>query len=150
MDLPVIVDVTQLSKPVHEEADAGPGRANHLGKRFLGDLDHHGLWRAVLLAIIRHLQQQPRQSPLARIEQLVDQAGLDPHGVFQDMGHEEIGKALVCMDQPKHGGLFDPHEDAVRESGNGPHAVRLARETFVTEEFTGTERGRKNRFLALI
>jgi hypothetical protein len=57
---------------------------------------------------------------------------------------------LVCMDQPKHGGLFDPHEDAVRESRNGPYAVGLARETFVTEEFPRAEHGRKNRFLALV
>jgi hypothetical protein len=38
-DLAIVADETQLSKFVHEEADARAGRANHLRQRFLADMN---------------------------------------------------------------------------------------------------------------
>ena len=38
LDLSVVVDQAELAKLVHKETDAGSGRSDHLGQRFLADV----------------------------------------------------------------------------------------------------------------
>ena len=70
----------QLSKFVHEKADAGPRRADHLRERLLADFCNDRL-RLALLAKIRQQQEQPGKPLLTRIEQLI-------HEVFVDAGRQ--------------------------------------------------------------
>jgi hypothetical protein len=76
-DAAVIVDQAQFSKFVHKEADARPGRSDHLCKRFLADFCYDR-FRPTFLAKIRQQQKRPRQAFLALIEQLIDQIFLNP------------------------------------------------------------------------
>ena len=86
----VVADQSQLSKLVHEMADPRSGGADHFGQCFLADIRADPLWLAVL-AEIREQQQQPGKSPLALIEQLIDQVFLDPAVPGQEIGHEQLG-----------------------------------------------------------
>jgi hypothetical protein len=54
----VVADEAKLAEFVHEEADAGSGRADHFGQGFLADIGNDGL-RTPLLAEIRQQKQQP-------------------------------------------------------------------------------------------
>ena len=73
----LVFDKAKLAKPIHKEANAGPGGADHLGQHLLGDFWKHRLWPG-LLAEIRQQQQGARQALFARIEELVDQILFDP------------------------------------------------------------------------
>ena len=66
-----IVDEAQFSKPVHEEADSRSGCADHIGERFLTNLGDHRFGHA-FLAEMRQQEQNPSESFLARVEELVD------------------------------------------------------------------------------
>jgi hypothetical protein len=59
LDLAIVADETQLSKFIHEKADARPGRADHLRQRFLADMNLDRL-QSVILAKVRQQQQKPR------------------------------------------------------------------------------------------
>ena len=83
--MPVVADEAQLAKLVHEMAHSGSGGADHLCQRFLTDLWIDRL-RATFLAEIREQQEQPGKSPLARVEELVDQVLLDPAVPGQEIG----------------------------------------------------------------
>ena len=48
----VVFDESELSEAVHEEADAGPGGADHFGERLLADLGNNRL-RLVIFAEMR-------------------------------------------------------------------------------------------------
>ena len=61
---------------VHEEVHAGARRADHLGEGFLRDLRQDPL-RLVSFAVAREQQQRARQPFFARVEQLIDQVGLE-------------------------------------------------------------------------
>src|SRR4029078_6913481 len=69
-NLPIVADEAKLAELVHEEADAGPGRADHFSQCFLADIGTDRL-RASLLAKIRQQKQQSRQSFFAGIKELV-------------------------------------------------------------------------------
>ena len=75
-DTAVVINQTEFAKFVHEETHAGPGRSDHLCKRFLADFCYERL-RPAFLAKIRQQQKCPRQAFLARIEQLIDQILFD-------------------------------------------------------------------------
>jgi hypothetical protein len=79
-DMTVVVDVAQLAEFVHEEADAGARRADHLGECFLTDLRDHWL-RVAVFAEIREEKKHPGQPLLAGIEELIDQVRLDADGM---------------------------------------------------------------------
>ena len=51
-NLHIVVDEAKLAEFVHEEADAGPGRADHFGQGFQADIGNDRL-RTTLLAKIR-------------------------------------------------------------------------------------------------
>src|SRR5450631_4525501 len=102
----VIADESQPSKTVHEETDARARGPDHLSQGFLADLGDKR-FRLALIAIVRQQQQQPRQPPLAGIEQLLDEVGLDPYGPVQDMVYEHLCKFWLFLDHADHRGLFE-------------------------------------------
>jgi hypothetical protein len=72
----------QFSKFVHEETHAGPGRADHLGKRLLADFRDYRL-RFVFLAKVRQQQEHTGKTFLTRIEQLIHEVCFDADGPAQ-------------------------------------------------------------------
>jgi len=72
----IVINKTQFPKLVHESADAGSRRTDHVRERLLADFrqDRFGL---PFLAKIGKKQEGSRQALLARIEQLIDQVRLD-------------------------------------------------------------------------
>src|SRR3984893_5057573 len=96
-DADVVVNEAQFSKFVHEETHTGPGRSDHLRKRLLADFRDHRL-RFLFLAKVRQQQEQPGQTFLTRIEQLIDEACFDAEGPAQKMGNEYPGERWFLMD----------------------------------------------------
>ena len=82
LDAPVIFDKPELSKSIHEEADAGAGGADHLGQGFLRNL-WNVVFRIARLAEFCHQQQNPRQALFTGVEKLIDQVGLNAHAALQ-------------------------------------------------------------------
>ena len=67
VDAAVVIDKAELAKAIHEEADAGSSRSNHVGKRLLRDLwDFHQ--RRARPPEFRHQQENPCQTLFAGIE----------------------------------------------------------------------------------
>ena len=67
-----VFDIAELPEPVHEEADTRACRTDHLGERFLTDLDGDRL----ALRLVAGLPQQEKdagQTLFAGIEQMVDE-----------------------------------------------------------------------------
>jgi len=75
----VVANEAQFSKFVHEETHTGSGRADHLRQRLLADFRDHRL-RFSFLAKIRQQQEQPGETFLARIEQLIGFGARLPSG----------------------------------------------------------------------
>ncbi len=67
LDLSVVGDETEFAKLVHEKADTGAGRPDHLGERFLTNLRRDGLWGAIF-SEIGQKQQKTREPSLTGIE----------------------------------------------------------------------------------
>jgi hypothetical protein len=87
----VVVNETQFSKFIHEETDAGPCRADHLCKCLLTDF-RANRFRFAFLAKVRQQQEQPSQTFLARIEQLIDEVCFDADGPAKKMRDEQLGE----------------------------------------------------------
>src|SRR5580692_4780019 len=83
--LPVVADETIFTKLVHEEADARPGGADHIGQCFLTKIDRDRLSYS-LLAEICEEKEKPSEAPFARIEELVDQIVFDSTVARQKIG----------------------------------------------------------------
>lgn len=75
----VVIDESQFPEFIHKKADAGARRANHVRKRLLADLCDHR-FRLTLLAEIRQQTEKSREPLLTRIEQLIDEIGLNADG----------------------------------------------------------------------
>jgi hypothetical protein len=71
LETTVVVDESQLPEAVHEEADSGARRADHLREGFLTDLRDYG-FRNAFLAEMSQQQQNARKSLFAGVEELVD------------------------------------------------------------------------------
>jgi hypothetical protein len=67
-----VIDKAMLPEPVHEVADPGPGRADHLCQTILTDSGDYGFSLA-FLAEMRKQQEDPSQTLFARAEKLVDE-----------------------------------------------------------------------------
>jgi len=66
-----VIDKAQLSEPVHEKANSGPGCAYHIGESLLTDPGDDHL-RHAFLAEMSQQEQNPSESLFAGIEELVD------------------------------------------------------------------------------
>ena len=91
-DMAVVIDETELSKSVHEEANARSGRADHLRQRFLADFRDDRLCFP-FLAKIRQQQKKARQAFLTRIEQLIDKVRFHADGPRQQDGVFQADRA---------------------------------------------------------
>ena len=87
----------QFSKFVHEETHAGPGCSDHLRKRLLTDFRDNGL-RFPFLAKVCQQQEQPGETFLARIEQLIHKVCFDADAPAHKMGDEHLGERWFLMD----------------------------------------------------
>ena len=77
-DAAVVFDEAELAKAIHEKADARACGADHLCKCLLGYSRNQGL-RFTRFAKFGHQQEDPRQTFLAGVEQLIDQIRLGSH-----------------------------------------------------------------------
>ena len=117
-------------------------------ERLLADLRYDRL-RLSLLAEIRHQQEHPRQTLLARIEKLIDQVLLDSGVPRQQVRHEHLGKLRLVVEHAHDGRLFDPHDDAFRHRRDRRQAQRLSGQAALAEEVPLPVE-RDDRFLPLL
>lgn len=106
LDMSIVADKSKLAKFVHEVAYAASRGPDHFRQRCLADIRIDRLWAAFLAEIGEH-QQQARESPLARIEELVDKVLLNPAVSGQQIGHEQLRKRRLIMDDGHHRGFRD-------------------------------------------
>ena len=139
---------TEFSKFVHEKTHPGPGRADHIREGFLADFREDRLGFG-FFAKVRHQQEQPGKTFLARIEQLIDEVRLDPDGPRQKMGNEHPGERRLLLDHPDNSRFFQAHDDRVRHRRDRRDPLRLPGKTSFTEEIVRSEH-RNNGFLALL
>ncbi len=86
---PIVIDIAQLEEFVHEVADGGSGRPDHLREDFLTELSDDWL-RCVLLAEIRKMKEKASEALFARIEQLVDQVLFNSTIPTQQVSYEQF------------------------------------------------------------
>jgi len=144
----IVVNPAQFAKFVHEEADACPGRSNHLRKRSLADLLYDRLWRP-FLAEIRQQQEHTGKAFLARIEQLVDEIRFAPDRPIQKMRDEHLGEGCLLVDYPRHNRLFDAHDNGFRQGCGRRQAARLPGKAFFAKEFVRSK-DPEDGFLAIL
>ena len=145
---PFVVNEAQFSKFVHEKTHPGPGRADHIRKGLLADFREDRL-RFGFLAKVRQQQEQPGQTFLARIEQLIDEVRLDPDGPRQKMGNEHPGERWLLLDHPDNSRFFQAHDDRFGHRRDRRYALRLPGKTSFTEEIVRSKHC-DDGFLALL
>src|ERR1700745_641977 len=96
LDLAVVADEAELAKFVHEKADTGAGRPDHLCERLLADLRRDRL-RGAILSKMAQKKKKTREPLLAGIEELVDQIFFDAAVSTQKIRHEQLGKFRFAL-----------------------------------------------------
>jgi hypothetical protein len=134
----VVTDKAQFPEFVHEVADAGSCRSDHLGQRLLADLRDERLGSACL-AEIRQEKKSPRQTLLARIEELIDEILFDPDRAHQEMGKKHLGETGLIMEDANDGPFLDPHDLAVDQRRRARDALRLSGQTSFAAKFVPPE-----------
>src|ERR1700721_1991750 len=76
LDIPVVLDVSGLTKSIHEEVYPRPGAADDGSESLLTDLRDIGL-RLAGFAEVCHVKQCPREPFLGGVEELVDKVVLN-------------------------------------------------------------------------
>ena len=137
-DAAVVLNEAQLSKFVHKETHARPGRADHLRKRLLADFRDHRL-RFVFLAKVRQQQEQTGKTFLTRIEQLVDEVCFDADCPAKKMRYKQLGERWFLTDHAENGGFFQSHDDGVRHRHGRCYPPRLPGQTSFSEEIVRTQ-----------
>jgi len=145
LDVAVVFDESEVAELVHEEVDAGAGRADHLGERFLRQLRQQEL--LVLLAVARQQEQDTREPLFARVEEMIDEVFLNPDVPRQHVREEPIGKRRLRVQHLEHLGLLDDEHHARAQRQGGRHAPRLPREAPLAKEVTRPQ-DRHDRFFA--
>src|SRR5713101_6096323 len=105
---PVVFDEAELPELVHEPTDPRPRGADHLRQDFLTDFRNNRLGLPSL-AKAGQQQEHPRQSLLARVEQLIHQVFLEAHIAGQQVRHEALGEQRPLVEQPDHDLPLDSH-----------------------------------------
>ena len=62
---PFVFNEAQFPKPIHEETDSRPGRADHVGQRLLADLRNEKVHVVAFIPIVGQRQKNPGQPLLA-------------------------------------------------------------------------------------
>jgi hypothetical protein len=96
LDAAVVFDETEFVKAVHEEADARPGRSNHLCQSFLRDLWNQR-FRFSWLAKLRQQQEDPRQTLFAGVEELINKIGLGSRATGQQKLQKQVGERMLLV-----------------------------------------------------
>ena len=130
----VVADEPQFAEFVHEEAHAGACGADHLGQRLLAHLGDDRLGSA-FLAEIRQEKKSPRQTLLARIEELIDQILFDPDRARQEMGKEHLGESGLVVERANDRVLLDPHDLALRQRRRARDALGLSGQASFAAKF---------------
>src|SRR6202051_3836031 len=99
--LSVVADESKFAEFVHEVANAGSGRSNHLRQCFLADI-HQNRLRSAFLSEMREQKKKARESLLARIKKLVDQVLFYPVVPRQEIRHEQLRKFRLVMKGGNH------------------------------------------------
>jgi len=129
----VVVNKSQFSEPVHEEADPRAGGADHFRQGLLTDLGDYG-FRNAFLAKMSEQQKYPGQPLFARIEKLIHQILFIPDVPRQQIGHEHVGNFVFAMKRFHHGVLVDSQNRAIRQRGGRAHAENLAGKRTLAEK----------------
>ena len=98
MDPTVVRDVAKLAEIVHELANAGPSRADHLRKLFLSDWRDHAL-RFSRRTELRHYEQCTSETLLTIVEQLIDEVFSGSDSTQQDELEENIRKLMLFVQE---------------------------------------------------
>jgi len=94
LDATVVFDEAHLAKTVHEETDARAGSPDHIRESFLRNRRNQRLLFA-RLAELGHQQEDSRKTPLAGVEELIDEIDLDAHTAGQQVSHEHLRKSVL-------------------------------------------------------
>ena len=140
LDAAVVFDEAELAKAIHEEADAGPGGADHLCQSFLCDPRNQAL-QLTWLTKFGHQQENPRQSLFAGVEKLIDKIGLGSHAPGQQEFQEHFGERVLLVHHADH--LFPFYAERTTEgsgSGSGQVQPTPARQRLLSNEFPGGEK----------
>src|SRR5688572_9247893 len=136
----VVMDEAHLPEPVHEVADPRSGRADHGGEGLLTDLRDDGL-RLRFLPEVREEQEEPSQSLLAGVEELIHQILFDPDVAGEQVGDEELGELRLPVEEGHHGFLADAEDGARLYRVGGGHAEGLTGQATLTEEVARLQYG---------
>ena len=85
----LVVNEPQFLEFIHEEIDAGAGRADHLCQHLLGDFWNH-CFGLIFLAIASEEKKSTGEPFLGRIEKLIDQILLDSDVSYKHVGYEAV------------------------------------------------------------
>src|SRR6266436_7245681 len=98
----VIVDEAEFAELIHEKAHSGSCRADNLGEGFLAHLWNYLLGLAVFSKVAQE-EQDPRESFLTGVEELVHQVLLNANVAGEDVGEEELGEFRLVVDHSSCG-----------------------------------------------
>jgi len=139
LDAAVVFDEAELTKAIHEEADAGPGGADHLRQSLLCDPRNEAL-RFTGLTKFGHQQENPRQTLFAGVEKLIDKIGLGSHTSGQQEFQEPFGEGVLLVHYADH---LLPFYAEHYTNGSGSCSVRMqptyARQRLLSNEIPGGE-----------
>ena len=74
-DAAFVFDIAKFAEAIHKKAYARLGSTDHLREGLLSDWRNQRL-PLTRLAVVRHQQQYPSQTPFAGVEELIDEIGL--------------------------------------------------------------------------
>ena len=120
-DAAVVFDEAELTKAVHEEADARAGSADHFREGFLSDGRDEGFGLAGL-AELGHEEECAGEAFFAGVEELVDEVGLGAHAAGEKEAKEEVGEGVVVVEGLDHFVAVDLECGASSDRGGGGHA----------------------------
>jgi hypothetical protein len=87
VDVTVVLNKAELPKLIEKETNARPRGADHFGQRFLTHLGN-GRLRWCVFAEVGLQQENPGESLLAGIEELIHQIFLDSDVAREQIAHE--------------------------------------------------------------
>ena len=90
----VVMDETEFTELVHEEADARPRGSDHFREYLLTDLGQNGLWPVVFTEVCQQ-EEHPSQPFLAGVEEVVYQVLFNATVPFEEVQHESSGKSRL-------------------------------------------------------
>jgi len=120
LDTAVVAYKTELAKAIHEEADTGPSRSDHVGQRFLRNRRDES-FRFAGLAEFSHQKQDAGQPFLAGVEELIDEVGLGAHAAGQQELEEYICECRLLMHYSNHFISADHERRTGVHGGSGCH-----------------------------